>query len=74
MKRCFILLFLFSTFIKANNDTCHPHCSWQCDDPVCIASCEVSGCEITCKKPDNCPEPKCELICQKPPCTIIENL
>lgn len=49
-------------------------CHFQCDDPVCAASCqplcEPASCQATCEPPVNPPNCTCEADCETPECEV----
>lgn len=54
-----------------NPPSCHPKCSWVCDEPKCPAVCEPicspPQCHTVCEEPIG---DKCEVKCEKPECGI----
>ena len=64
------LLQLLSLIISTST-TCHPQCSWKCDDPhcpaICDPVCEPPKCHTSCAEPKNA---ICDVKCEKPECEI----
>lgn len=53
--------------------SCHPECSWQCDNPICDADChpycEDPVCEVSCQEGFECSEiPNCTVVCAPDQC------
>jgi len=62
--------------------TCHPQCSWKCDDPhcpaICDPVCEPPKCHTSCAEPKNaicdvkCEKPECEIKCPDKGCEMFD--
>jgi len=62
--------------------TCHPQCSWKCDDPhcpaICDPVCEPPKCHTSCAEPRNaicdvkCEKPECEIKCPDKGCELFD--
>jgi hypothetical protein len=56
---------------SSSSTTCHPQCSWKCDDPhcpaICDPVCEPPKCHTSCAEPKNA---ICDVKCEKPDCEI----
>jgi len=66
-------LFLLLQPLKSQlSTTCHPQCSWKCDDPrcdaICEPVCEPPKCHTSCQEPKNA---VCDVKCEKPDCQIM---
>merc|ERR1712147_309081 len=61
------LLCLSVVSATETNTTCHPQCSWKCDDPhcpaICDPVCEPPKCHTSCAEPRNA---ICDVKCEKP--------
>jgi len=77
--------FSFSSFLKTQANTensCHPQCSWKCDDPhcpaICDPVCEPPKCHTSCAEPKNaicdvkCEKPECEIKCPDKGCEMFD--
>jgi len=67
--------FLLLLCIVGSVAGCHPECSWQCDDPVCLADvvsvCDPVNCTYQCEEPNDtitCIGPICDLVCPPDQC------
>ena len=69
----FILLITIVSLLNCNllRSTCHPQCSWKCDDPhcpaICDPVCEPPRCHTSCAEPKNA---ICDVKCEKPLCEV----
>lgn len=72
MKLILILPLLLLLTKAQLSTTCHPQCSWKCDDPrcdaICDPVCEPPKCHTSCQEPKNA---VCDVKCEKPDCQIM---
>ena len=80
----FILLITIVSLLNCNllRSTCHPQCSWKCDDPhcpaICDPVCEPPKCHTSCAEPKNaicdvkCEKPECEIKCPDKGCELFD--
>jgi len=76
------ILFLIGLVNITNATTCHPQCSWKCDDPhcpaICDPVCEPPKCHTSCAEPKNaicdvkCEKPECEIKCPDKGCEMFD--
>lgn len=68
----FLIPFLLIPIQSQLSTTCHPQCSWKCDDPrcdaICEPVCEPPKCHTSCQEPKNA---VCDVKCEKPDCQIM---
>jgi len=84
-----LALFLMSMIVCTSavlslksQSTCHPQCSWKCDDPhcpaICDPVCEPPKCHTSCAEPRNaicdvkCEKPECEIKCPDKGCEMFD--
>lgn len=69
-------IFLFPLLFTLAFSQCHPTCSWQCDDPGCVAECtpycSPPQCILECitSDPSQCGLMKCHNLCATDQCEI----
>jgi len=74
-----------TSFLKNSSESlasCHPQCSWKCDDPhcpaICDPVCEPPKCHTSCAEPKNaicdvkCEKPECEIKCPDKGCEMFD--
>ncbi len=76
------IIALYNVYVLANQSTCHPQCSWKCDDPhcpaICDPVCEPPKCHTSCAEPKNaicdvkCEKPECEIKCPDKGCEMFD--
>ena len=69
-------------YCSSLRSTCHPQCSWKCDDPhcpaICDPVCEPPKCHTSCAEPKNaicdvkCEKPECEIKCPDKGCEMFD--
>jgi hypothetical protein len=85
MKFAVFIIFasIFGIHLGSNlKSTCHPQCSWKCDDPhcpaICDPVCEPPKCHTSCAEPRNaicdvkCEKPECEIKCPDKGCEMFD--
>lgn len=65
-----VVLLLLLVLTTTTTLACHPLCTYQCDDPVCLADCHpvcrAPNCSLTCTNPtdvSHCSSPNCNVEC-----------
>ena len=77
-----LVLTISAYYINSTETTCHPQCSWKCDDPhcpaICDPVCEPPKCHTSCAEPKNaicdvkCEKPECEIKCPDKGCEMFD--